>query len=157
MFSMKCQCGRWLKLKVPHLKLLQHCPDCKAPFKAVAGAEPPDGVFRFAVKIVDGPAQVGEQVFLGGTTPLTLGKHSSSDIRLGGKSVSRQHCRFVPAKSGWTVEDTDSRHGLYVNDVLVMSHVLEDADELRIADFKLVVRDTLLSSPGPPPGSETES
>jgi len=149
MFSVKCQCERRLKLKIEHLGRLVTCPACGAPIRAVSGPEPTDGVFQFVLTVVDGPAQIGEQVFLGGHTVLSLGKLSTSDIPLSGKRVSRQHCRLAPTGDGWTIEDTDSRNGVIVNDRRVESCALEDGDRVRLADFELEVRDTLMFRMGP--------
>ena len=65
---------------------------------------------------------------------LVLGRGDDCDIRIERDSVSRHHARIVRNEDGWVVEDLDSMHGVYVNDLLVRRAVLHEADLLRIGE-----------------------
>lgn len=69
---------------------------------------------------------------------LKLGRDESSQILLNDASVSRLHASIRRDESGSvTIEDLNSRNGLYVNEVKVGSSRLNHGDILRIGDVLL--------------------
>src|SRR6516225_10846207 len=46
---------------------------------------------------------------------LVIGRHSSADVQLPNREVSRFHCRLFHANDCWQVEDMDSLNGTVVN------------------------------------------
>lgn len=53
-----------------------------------------------------------------------IGTHPSNDITLEDPAVSRFHCKLVPAKSGWRVEDSGSLNGTHLQGLNIHSAVL---------------------------------
>jgi hypothetical protein len=66
---------------------------------------------------------------------LAIGRALSNDIRLDNEGVSRNHARLVRLDDEFTVEDLESRNGIYVNGLQVHSAILRDGDEVQIGDF----------------------
>jgi pSer/pThr/pTyr-binding forkhead associated (FHA) protein len=66
---------------------------------------------------------------------MVVGRHSSSDVRLGLPDVSRRHCRFVFAEGRWQVFDLNSLNGVFVNDERVQQATLEHGDLVRLGGF----------------------
>ncbi len=63
---------------------------------------------------------------------MVLGRHSTSDVRVGLPDVSRRHCRFVYADGRWQVIDLNSLNGVYVNEQRVRQATLDHGDRLRV-------------------------
>jgi DNA-binding NtrC family response regulator len=53
-----------------------------------------------------------------------IGTHPSNDVTVDDPAVSRFHCRLVPDKTGWRIEDSGSLNGTRVQDLVVHSAVL---------------------------------
>ena len=68
-----------------------------------------------------------------------LGRHSESDLRLPMPDVSRRHCRFVFAASGWEVVDLGSLNGVFVNGARVLRSPLRPGDQLRLGGLEFEV------------------
>lgn len=142
-FQLSCQCGRKLKLRSEQLRVLVRCPECRGSVRTVFGGDQPaPGAFRFAFVVLAGPSRVGEQIYLGGSAPLDIGKLPGNAICLLGSLVSRLHCRLIRNGSGWSVEDQGSRNGLFVNQRRVGTHALVNGERVRVGDFELQFRDT---------------
>jgi pSer/pThr/pTyr-binding forkhead associated (FHA) protein len=65
------------------------------------------------------------------------GRHPNADIFLDDVTVSRQHAEFRRSGTGFTVVDTRSLNGTYVNNDRVDSVTLRNGDEVRIGKFRL--------------------
>ncbi|HVJ93523.1 MAG TPA: sigma 54-interacting transcriptional regulator [Labilithrix sp.] len=63
-----------------------------------------------------------------------IGTHPSNDITLEDPSVSRFHCRLVPDRDGWRVEDSGSLNGTHLQGLCVHSAVLPQAAVLSIGN-----------------------
>ena len=71
-----------------------------------------------------------------------IGTHESNDITIVDKAVSRFHCRVVPDKLGWRLEDLGSLNGTFVSDLQVLNAVLPPEAVLRIGESILRIRTT---------------
>ncbi len=78
-----------------------------------------------------------------GQAEITIGRHSSCDIVLPDRRVSRFHARLVRKEHRYFIEDLDSKNGTFVNGEPVEAPTpLNDGDEISIAlAFKLVFVD----------------
>jgi pSer/pThr/pTyr-binding forkhead associated (FHA) protein len=65
------------------------------------------------------------------------GRHPDSDIFLDDITVSRQHAQFQRVPNGYTIVDSGSLNGVYVNRQRVPSAVLHDGDEVQIGKFRM--------------------
>lgn len=69
---------------------------------------------------------------------VTAGRDPKSDILLDDSTVSRQHARFHRTNGTYTIVDSGSLNGTYVNRERVDQAVLKDGDEIMIGKFRLV-------------------
>ncbi|MHA7190861.1 FHA domain-containing protein [Arthrobacter sp. MDT2-16] len=65
------------------------------------------------------------------------GRHPNADIFLDDVTVSRQHAEFRRTQNGFTVVDTRSLNGTYVNNDRVDSVTLRNGNEVQIGKFRL--------------------
>jgi pSer/pThr/pTyr-binding forkhead associated (FHA) protein len=69
---------------------------------------------------------------------ISIGREKDADIFLDDVTVSRQHAILERSESIYTVSDTGSLNGTYLNGKSVLSEELTDGDVLQIGRFKLV-------------------
>tara|TARA_B110000003_G_C16238123_1_gene373960 strand:+ start:75 stop:437 length:363 start_codon:yes stop_codon:yes gene_type:complete len=69
---------------------------------------------------------------------ISIGREKDADIFLDDVTVSRQHAILERSESIYTVSDTESLNGTYLNGKSVRSEELTDGDVLQIGRFKLV-------------------
>ncbi len=67
-----------------------------------------------------------------GAKPVSLGRGSRNDIRIGDTEVSRQHASIQFSDGQFVVRDRDSANGTLVNGVAVRIKELHDGDQLQI-------------------------
>jgi pSer/pThr/pTyr-binding forkhead associated (FHA) protein len=67
----------------------------------------------------------------------TAGRHPDSDIFLDDITVSRQHAQFHRTNSGFTIVDSGSLNGVYVNRQRVHTTSLANGDEVQIGKFRM--------------------
>jgi len=67
----------------------------------------------------------------------TAGRSVSCDIFLDDVTVSREHAHFVRAGNEFTVRDTGSLNGTYVNRERVTEARLNEGDEVQIGKYRL--------------------
>lgn len=68
-----------------------------------------------------------------------IGRGKGCDIRLENPTVSRKHCIIKHKEGQWLIEDLDSKNGVHVNDVAVLTtEKLKDGDYILIG--KVLVR-----------------
>lgn len=72
---------------------------------------------------------------------MTLGRAASNDLQLENDNVSRTHAKLTRIDDEYTIEDLDSRNGIYLNGLQVHAAVLRDGDELSIGDFIFTYQD----------------
>jgi pSer/pThr/pTyr-binding forkhead associated (FHA) protein len=65
------------------------------------------------------------------------GRHPDSDIFLDDITVSRQHAQFQRVEDGFTIVDSGSLNGVYVNRQRVHTAPLADGDEVQIGKFRM--------------------
>ncbi len=63
-----------------------------------------------------------------------IGTHPSNDIVIDDPAVSRFHCRIVPDRDGWRVEDSGSLNGTHLQGLRIHSAVLPDDAVLAIGN-----------------------
>ena len=66
------------------------------------------------------------------------GRHPDSDIFLDDITVSRRHAEIIRRADGYSLRDTGSLNGTYVNRDRVEESKLAHGDEVQIGKFKLV-------------------
>jgi pSer/pThr/pTyr-binding forkhead associated (FHA) protein len=67
----------------------------------------------------------------------TAGRHPDSDIFLDDITVSRQHAQFHRVPNGFTIVDSGSLNGVYVNRQRVHTTALQSDDEVQIGKFRM--------------------
>jgi hypothetical protein len=98
------------------------------------------------VLVVRSGAQAGQRFALVGATT-RLGRHPESEISLDDITVSRRHAEIVRSESGYSVRDTGSLNGTYVNQTRVDDAPLRHGDELQVGKFRLVFFDAPRQDP----------
>jgi len=62
-----------------------------------------------------------------------IGRHPSCHIRVVEKQVSRDHCRIVRSKAGWSLIDSGSKLGTYLNGEFLTRHqALRTGDKIKV-------------------------
>ncbi|MBE0009899.1 MULTISPECIES: FHA domain-containing protein [unclassified Arthrobacter] len=88
----------------------------------------------------------------------TAGRHPNADIFLDDVTVSRKHAQFERVEGGFTVSDTRSLNGTYVNNDRVDNVVLRNGNEIQIGKFRLTFYSAQTAAtqqpPVPPLGQE---
>jgi DNA-binding NtrC family response regulator len=102
----------------------------------------------------DRPHAGGARLSLHGVDEVVLGRGPLRDIARDGKSrmtvrlpaqtISATHARLVRAGPRWTIEDTASRNGTFVNGERVTRRELEDYDVIEVGRALLVFRDDIV-------------
>lgn len=69
---------------------------------------------------------------------VTIGRHPESDIFLDDITVSRRHAEISRDRSVFTLKDTGSLNGTYLNRERIESAVLENGDEIQIGKYRLL-------------------
>jgi pSer/pThr/pTyr-binding forkhead associated (FHA) protein len=70
----------------------------------------------------------------------SAGRHPDSDIFLDDITVSRQHAQFRRTDGVFTIVDSGSLNGVYVNSQRVNSALLHTGDEVQIGKFRLIMQ-----------------
>lgn len=91
-----------------------------------------------AVLVVKKGPDAGTNFFLDKDV-VTCGRDSASDIFLDDVTVSRRHAEIRRGEEGYTIVDSDSLNGTFVNRMRVDSAPLTNGDEIQIGKFKLVI------------------
>ncbi|MBN1488856.1 MAG: rhomboid family intramembrane serine protease [Phycisphaerae bacterium] len=141
MIHLRCSCGKALRLSEAYLGQTAACPVCKKLVGTLAGEVRQDVLdFQSVLTVEQGPDRVGEQWFLGGGTPIQIGKLASKHLVLHSPHVSRTHCRLVRVGDDWELEDLGSRNGSFVNEIRVERQMLADGDLVRVGEYHLRYR-----------------
>lgn len=83
---------------------------------------------------------------------LTIGRSSDNDLLLSEPTVSRLHATIQPTDRGWTLTDTDSKAGTYLNGFRATDAVLHHGDLIDIGPHRFQFE---ISDDGRPPGRQT--
>ncbi len=65
-------------------------------------------------------------------TPFTLGRQGDNELVLFDNRISRRHARIIKDERGYVLQDTESRHGTFVNGERVSSCVLKAGDQISL-------------------------
>ncbi len=127
------------------------CSACGAPLDLAAapGAAGPDTTGSTPVARADyipaagavlvvhrGPHE-GTVFALAGDT-VSVGRSAESDVFLDDVTVSRHHATLRRDPAGWTLADSGSLNGTYVNRVRVEAHRLQQGDEVQIGKYRFI-------------------
>jgi pSer/pThr/pTyr-binding forkhead associated (FHA) protein len=69
---------------------------------------------------------------------VSIGRSSSSDIFLDDVTVSRTHARIEKSPSGFSLKDSGSLNGTYVNNLVVTETDLHSGDQIQIGKFHML-------------------
>lgn len=86
-----------------------------------------------------GPAQGQEFALDPAQGVLRVGRSEDADVFLDDVTVSRHHAEFRHGAEGWSVRDTGSLNGTYVNRERVDDRRLAGGDEIQIGKFRFVL------------------
>lgn len=75
---------------------------------------------------------LGRRVVTIESTPFSIGRRDTNQLRLGGGEVSRDHAEIVDESGVLKLFDRGSRYGTFVNDVQVSDRVLQHGDRIRL-------------------------
>ena len=74
------------------------------------------------------------------------GRHARADVFLDDFTVSRRHAQFLREGDAFTVRDSGSLNGTYVNKQRIDSAALKDGDEVQIGKYRLTFYGSRASS-----------
>jgi len=83
--------------------------------------------------IIKGP-NIGDKFLINKTT-ITIGRTPESDIFLDDITVSRKHAEINKTGDGFTINDSGSLNGSYLNGKIVESAVLNNMDRIQIGKY----------------------
>lgn len=69
---------------------------------------------------------------------LSVGRAADATIFLDDVTVSRRHAEFVKGPDGWTISDTGSLNGTYVNKHRIETHLLASGEEVQIGKYRFL-------------------
>ena len=91
------------------------------------------GSERAMLVIHRGPAQGSR--FLLDTDVVLIGRSPESDVFLDDVTVSRKHAQILRTNSEFSISDSHSLNGTYVNSISVTNQVLRMGDEIQVGKF----------------------
>lgn len=94
------------------------------------------GSLKAMLVIHRGPAQ-GSRFLLDSDT-VSIGRSPESDVFLDDVTVSRKHAQILRVDGEFTIKDTHSLNGTYVNSVSVTEQILRKGDEIQIGKFHAI-------------------
>ena len=80
------------------------------------------------------------QYTLGDERKVLVGRSSECDVVIDNLGVSRTHCELFWAGHCWVVQDLHSNNGTLVNNKKIVTHNVNDGDEIAISKFKLTCK-----------------
>jgi pSer/pThr/pTyr-binding forkhead associated (FHA) protein len=121
---------------------VQHVPPSRAE------QEPGMVEQRIRLRIVE-PAALRETCEFGRAA--LIGRAETADLRLRDSSISRHHAEIDPTGLGWTIRDSGSRNGTYLNGTQVgrVARALHDNDLLQCGNVVMRVEAVTVASPEP--------
>jgi phosphoserine phosphatase RsbU/P len=79
---------------------------------------------------------------------IVIGRSSSADLAVQDRAMSRRHARIHRNASSWTVEDLDSRNGIYLNgEKICGATAISAGDVLEMGTARFQLRDTSEAEP----------
>lgn len=89
-----------------------------------------------AVEITAGPVPTARVAL--DRDRLSIGRAQGTHLQLDSDEVSRNHAQLTRLDDEYTIEDLQSRNGIYLNGVKVHAAVLRDGDEIQLGDVFLL-------------------
>ena len=90
-----------------------------------------------AMVVINRGSNLGSR-FLITSEGVTIGRSTSSDIFLDDVTVSRKHAVIEKGPTGFSLKDTGSLNGTYVNSQVVVEKNLLSGDQIQIGKFHLL-------------------
>jgi len=90
-----------------------------------------------AMLIINRGSNLGSR-FLITAQGASIGRSSGSDVFLDDVTVSRSHAKIESTSSGFSLKDSGSLNGTYVNNDSITEHVLHSGDQIQIGKFHLL-------------------
>ena len=90
-----------------------------------------------AMVVINRGSNLGSR-FLITSEGVTIGRSTSSDIFLDDVTVSRKHAVIEKRATGFSLKDTGSLNGTYVNNQVVVEKNLLSGDQIQIGKFHLL-------------------
>lgn len=90
-----------------------------------------------AMVVINRGSNLGSR-FLITSEGVTIGRSTSSDIFLDDVTVSRKHAVIEKGATGFSLKDTGSLNGTYVNSQVVVEKNLLSGDQIQIGKFHLL-------------------
>ena len=75
-------------------------------------------------------------VFPLNTPKATIGREADNKIQLPNEKVSKHHAMLRQTEGTWTIEDLNSRNGVFVNGQRTTKGPLKDGDRLKIGPYE---------------------
>ncbi len=76
-----------------------------------------------------------------GNEPFFIGRaEKANHLVLPELTISRKHCVIIPTVDGYILEDLESKHGTFVNDMKIEKLILRSGDTIKIGGTNLVFR-----------------
>ena len=72
------------------------------------------------------------------SSPITIGRAPESTIFLDDVTVSRKHAQVSHANNVWSISDSGSLNGTYVNRERVETSLLTDQDEVQVGKYRFI-------------------
>ena len=90
-----------------------------------------------AMLIINRGSNLGSR-FLVTAQGASIGRSSGSDVFLDDVTVSRTHAKIESTASGFSLKDSGSLNGTYVNNSSITEHSLHSGDQIQIGKFHLL-------------------
>ncbi len=90
-----------------------------------------------AMLIINRGSNLGSR-FLITSQGASIGRSSPNDVFLDDVTVSRSHAKIESTSSGFSLKDSGSLNGTYVNNNSIKEHVLHSGDQIQIGKFHLL-------------------
>jgi type II secretory pathway predicted ATPase ExeA len=72
---------------------------------------------------------------------LLIGRTPNNDLQIDSKFISRHHCQILSTPTGCTIEDLNSRNGVFIKSKRVRLHHLNDGDVVTIGQHEILYID----------------
>ncbi len=90
-----------------------------------------------AMVVINRGSNIGSR-FLITAQGVGIGRASASDVFLDDVTVSRSHAKIEETDNGFSLNDSGSLNGTYVNNISVTHHDLRSGDQIQIGKFHLL-------------------
>ncbi|MCC7463179.1 MAG: AAA family ATPase [Gammaproteobacteria bacterium] len=99
----------------------------------------PDGPPLAHVLLAHGARTLFERALYPGR--LLIGRTPNNDVQIDSKFISRHHCQILTTPTGCTIEDLNSRNGVFIKSKRVRLHHLNDGDVVTIGQHEILYID----------------